>query len=133
MYVYTSIALWTIFGSKSSHFNFFIHTQFFAIFDNFLTGIYKFLRSSKSYVVGNFKIISGFFFQILWKSGSDILVTFPSHFKKFPSKLINWLKKLNCGFFHSFQLWKNTTKNSTIPPLLLLISAITFKITAFGA
>ena len=60
-----------------------IVTQFFAIFDNFLTGIYKFLRSSKSYVVGKFKIISGFFSQILWKSGSDILVTFPSHLKHY--------------------------------------------------
>ena len=29
------------------------------------------------------------FFQILWNSRCDILVTFPSHFKKFPSKVIN--------------------------------------------
>ena len=36
------------------------------------------------------------FFQILWKSRCNILVT--------------WLEKLNCGFLHSFQLWKNTTK-----------------------
>ena len=37
-------------------------------------------------------------FQILWKSRCDILVSFPSHLKKFCSILRFWLKKLNCGF-----------------------------------
>ena len=50
------------------------------------------------------------FFQILWKSRCDILVSFPSHFKKLRSILRFWLQKLNCGFFHSFHSWKNTTK-----------------------
>ena len=50
------------------------------------------------------------FFQILWKSRGHILVTFPSHLKKLRSKLRFWLEKLNCGFFHSFHSWKNTTK-----------------------
>ena len=47
------------------------------------------------------------FFQILWKSGCHILVTFPSHLKKLRSKLRFWLENLNCRFFYS---WKNTTK-----------------------
>ena len=50
------------------------------------------------------------FFQILWKSICDSLVTFPSHLKKLCSILRSWLEKLNCGFFHSFHSWKNTTK-----------------------
>ena len=50
------------------------------------------------------------FFQILWKSRCDSLVTFPSHLKKSCSKLRFWLEKLNCGFFHSFHSRKNTTK-----------------------
>ena len=50
------------------------------------------------------------FFQILWKSRCDILVTFPSHLKKLRSILRSWLEKLNCAFFHLFHSWKNTTK-----------------------
>ena len=50
------------------------------------------------------------FFQILWKSRRHILVTFPSHLKKLRSILRFRLEKLNCGFFHSFHSWKNTTK-----------------------
>ena len=41
---------------------------------------------------------------------TDILVSFPSHLKKLRSILRFWLEKLNCGFFHSFHLRKNTTK-----------------------
>ena len=36
-----------------------------------------------------------------------IVVAFPSHLKKLRCKPRFWLKKLNCGFFHSFHLWKN--------------------------
>ena len=50
------------------------------------------------------------FFQILWNSRCDTLDSFPSHLKKLRSILIFWLEKLNCGFFHSFHSWKNTTK-----------------------
>ena len=50
------------------------------------------------------------FFQILWKSRCNILVSFPSHLKKLHSLLRFWLEKLNCGFFHSFHSRKNTTK-----------------------
>ena len=35
------------------------------------------------------------------------MVSFPSHLKKLHSILRFWLEKLNCGFFHSFHLWKN--------------------------
>ena len=37
------------------------------------------------------------FFQILWKSRCNILVSFPSHLKKLRSILRFWLEKLNCG------------------------------------
>ena len=50
------------------------------------------------------------FFQILWKSRCNILVSFPSHLKKLRSILRFWLEKLNCGFFHSLHSRKNTTK-----------------------
>ena len=56
-------------------------------------------------------IWSSMFFQILWKSRWDILVTFPYLIWK--NYVLNWnsdSKKLNCGFFHSFHSWKNTTK-----------------------
>ena len=53
---------------------------------------------------------SGFiFFQILWKSRCNILVTFPSHLNELHSILRSWLGKLNWGFFHLFHSWKNTT------------------------
>ena len=48
------------------------------------------------------------FFQILWKSRCNILVTFPSHLKKLRFILRSWLEKLNCGFFHSFPLNEDT-------------------------
>ena len=41
----------------------------------------------------------GYFFQILWKSRSNILVTYPSHLKKLRSILRSWLEKMNSGFF----------------------------------
>ena len=49
-------------------------------------------------------------FQILWKSGCHILVTFPSHLKRLHSLLRFWLEKLNCGLYRWFYSWKNTTK-----------------------
>ena len=42
------------------------------------------------------------FFQILWKSRCNILVSFPSHLKILHSILRFWLENLNCGFFHLF-------------------------------
>ena len=50
------------------------------------------------------------FFQILWKSRCDILVTFPYHLKKLLSILRSWLEKLNCVFYQSVHSWKNTKK-----------------------
>ena len=55
------------------------------------------------------------FFQILLKSRCYILFNFPSHLKKLRSILRFWLEKLNCGFFHSFHSWKNTTKQLFLP------------------
>ena len=61
-------------------------------------------------LIQNSTIPQAGFFQILWKSRCNILVSFPSHLKKLCSILRFWLEKLNCGFFHSFHSRKNTTK-----------------------
>ena len=48
-----------------------------------------------------------------------ILVTFPSHLKKLRSIPRFWLEKLNCGFFHSFHSWKNTTTQLFLLPAMM--------------
>ena len=73
----------------------------------------SFSRELKSSLYFNFWVVEiciNVLFQILWKSRCYILVTFPSYLKKLRSILRTWLEKLNCGFFHSFHSWKNTTK-----------------------
>ena len=68
------------------------------------------LPSEFRYVTGELYFGKKYFFQILWKSRCNILVSFPSHLKKLCFILRFWLEKLNCRFFHSFLSRKNTTK-----------------------
>ena len=52
------------------------------------------LPSEFRYVTGELYFGKKYFFQILWKSRCNILVSFPSHLKKLCSILRFWLEKL---------------------------------------
>ena len=67
--------------------------------------------------------IHKYFFQILWKSRCNILVSFPSHLKKLRSILRFLLEKLNCGFFPLVSLEKKHHK--TTFPVKISVQKIT--------
>ena len=71
----------------------------------------KYLGKSTMYSSKN-SVLNEIFSKLYGKVGSrwHILVIFPSHLKKLHSLLRFWLKKFNCGFFHTDHSWKKTTK-----------------------